>query len=238
MLVDFVSYSGEYEMLKARLEHMQADLTIVYEANRSYTGLEKPLAGIGDLAADDVIYYAIAGKTSPDPWANEYAQRRKAFEYLMSLDLPDDAIVCVSDVDEFVDPEIARANDALSVWYMTKFQMSARWFQQKENASLSGQLRHFRGNDIIGLIRGRHNLNMIEAGWHLSSFLTLDELVAKWRNFSHQELVRPNMSDWVTECWVNGLAVENGNPMTELDNLDSVPEAILAGPEHWFRGRP
>jgi hypothetical protein len=238
LLIDFVSYSGELDMLKARLKHTDADLTIVYEGDKSYTGLDKPLVGIGDLVSEKVIYLPIVGETSPDPWANEYAQRRKAFEYLLSLDLPDDAIVCVCDVDEFIDPQLVRAHKDLSVWYMTKFQMSARWFQQKENASLSGELRHFRGNDIIGLIRGRHNLNVIDAGWHLSSFLTLDELVAKWRNFSHQELVRPDMTGWVTKCWIEGLAVENGNGMTELENLDSVPEAILAGPEHWFRGRP
>lgn len=238
MLIDFVSYSGEIDMIKARLKHNRADLTIVYEGDKSYTGLDKPLVGIGDLVSDNVIYLPIKGETSPDPWANEYAQRRKAFDYLLSLDLPDDAIVGVFDADEFPDVELWRANKELSVWFMTKFQMSARWFQQKEHSSLSGELRHFRGKDIISLFWGRAGLNNINAGWHLSSFLTLDELVAKWRNFSHQELVRPDMTGWVTKCWIEGLAVENGNPMTELDNLDSVPEAILAGPEHWFRKRP
>jgi hypothetical protein len=237
LLIDLVNFSGETDMLKARLKHNSADLTIVYEGDKSYTGLDKPLVGIGNLASNKVIYLPIVGETSPDPWANEYAQRRKAFEFLLSLDLPDDAILIVSDVDEFPDVDLLKSTPELSVWYMAKFQMSARWFQQYEHTSISGQLKHFKDRDIISLFWGRANLNNINAGWHLSSFLTLDELIAKWLNFSHQELVRPDMTGWVTKCWVEGLAVENGNPMSELESLESVPEAILAGPEYWFRGR-
>jgi len=237
LLVDFVSYSGEYEMLKARLEHMQADLTVVYESDKSYTGIPKPLVGIGNLASDKIIYYPIVGQTDPNPWENEYAQRRNAFSFLCSLDIPDDAILCVSDVDEFPDVELLKANKELSVWYMAKFQMSARWFQQYEHTSTSGEFRHFKERDIVNVMWGRAGLNNINAGWHMSSFLSLDELIAKWRNFSHQELVRPNMDDWVTHCWVNGLAVENGNTMAELETLSEVPAAILNGPKYWFRGR-
>jgi hypothetical protein len=237
MLVDFVNFSGETEMLKARLQHNNADLTVVYEGDKSYTGHDKPLVGIGDLANDKVIYFPIAGEASPDAWANEYAQRRKAFQFLLSLDLPDDAIVIGSDVDEFPVVETLKATPELSVWNMTKFQMSARWFQQHEHTSISGEFRHLKDRDIVAIYWGRAMLNNINAGWHFSSFMTLEGLIEKWRNISHTELVRPNMDEWVTHCWVNGLAVENGQPMTELDSLDNLPKAILAGPEFWYRGR-
>lgn len=237
MLVDFVSYSGELDMLKARLNHIQADLTVVYEGDKSYTGHNKPLIGIGDLASEKVLYLPIVGETSPDAWANEYAQRRKAFEYLMGLDIPDDAILIVSDVDEFPDVELLKVSPELSVWNMAKFQMSAKWFQQIELTSTSGEFRHWKGRDVVAVMWTRAGLPHINAGWHFSSFMSLEGLIEKWRNISHTELVRPNMDQWVTECWVNGLAVENGQPMTEVDSLESLPEAILAGPEHWFRGR-
>jgi hypothetical protein len=151
------------------------------------------------------------------------------------LGLPDDALVAVCDVDEFLDLELIRPE--LSVWNITKYQMSARWFQQVECASLSGALGHFKDADIVDLICSRENLPAIRGGWHFSSFLSLEDLQTKWRNFSHQELVRENMDAWVEKCWLEGLAVENGNPMTQLADLPDLPAAVLDGPAFWFRGR-
>jgi hypothetical protein len=222
-------------MLKARVKHMRADLTVVYESDRSFTGLPKQRVGIGSLLNESAIYVPITGGTDPDPWVNEYAYRREAFDYLKRIGIPDDAIVTVCDVDEFIDT--TKLTDQLSVWMMSKFQMSARWFQQNEWASISGAWGYMKDSDVIGMIQNRGSLPNIVGGWHLSSFLTLEDLQAKWRNFSHQELVRENMNDWVVDCWVNGKAVENGTPMTERDLL-GVPVAILDGPEFWFRGRP
>jgi hypothetical protein len=232
LLIDFVCYSGESEMLQAHLEHMNADLTIVYESTKSYTGLDKPISDLTGL--ENVIHYVIPGGTDADPWVNEYAFRREAFRYLLGLDVPENAIVAVVDVDEFLDLDLIRPE--LCVWNINKYQMSARWFQQKEWASLSGAIKHFRGKDIIDLIRTRQLLPVIEGGWHLSSFLTLEDLQKKWKHFSHQELVRDNMDEWVEHCWFEGKAVENGISLIEQD-ISNVPAAILDGPEFWFRGR-
>ena len=233
MLVDFVCYSGEAEMLQARLEHMNADLTIVYESTKSFTGLEKTVSDLSGL--DNVLHLVVRGGNDADPWVNEYAFRRTAFKYLLDLELPDDAILAVCDVDEFLNFDLIRPE--LSVWSMFKYQMSARWFQQVEWASLSGELKHFRGKDIIDLIKTRQTMPFINGGWHLSSFLTLEDLQQKWRNFSHQELVRENMDEWVEHCWLTGKAVENGVSMIQMDNLDNIPAALLDGPEFWFRVR-
>ena len=232
MLVDFVCYSGESEMLQARLQHMNADLTIVYESTRSFTGLEKPISDLTDL--ENVVHYVIPGGTHSDPWVNEHEFRRSASAYLHSLGLPDDAVIAMCDVDEFLDLTLMR--DDLCVWNINKYQMSARWFQKKEWASLSGQLRYFKDKDIVDLIKTRHNLSTIEGGWHLSSFLSLEDLQTKWRHFSHQELVRDNMDDWVEHCWFHGKAVEDGTFLIEQD-VSGLPDAILDGPEFWFRGR-
>lgn len=232
MLVDFVCYSGESEMLQARLEHMNADLTIVYESTKSFTGLDKPISDL--MGLENVLHYVISGGIDADPWQNEYAFRREAFTYLHSLGLPDDAVVAVCDVDEFLDLRLLR--DDLCVWNVNKFQMSGRWFQKKEWASLSGQLRYFKDKDIVDLIKTRHTLSVIEGGWHFSSFLSLEDLQTKWRNFSHQELVRENMDEWVEHCWFEGKAVEDGAPLIEQD-VSGLPAAILDGPQFWFRGR-
>lgn len=233
MLVDLVAYSGESEMLQARLEHMNADLTVVYESRRSFTGFDKQVSDLSGVEA--VLHYVSDGGVESDPWANEFLLRREAFNYLLGLGLPGDAIVAVCDVDEFPNLELLRPE--LSVWNMSKFQMSARWFQKPEFASQSGELKSFAGRDVVDIKMNRERLPVIDGGWHLSSFFDLEGLLVKWRNTPHQECVRPNMDEWVARCWVEGVAVEDGVPLTELDDLTGVPVAVLGGPEFWFRGR-
>jgi hypothetical protein len=228
-----VAYSGESEMLQARLEHMSADLTVVYESRRSFTGFDKDVSDLTGLKA--VLHYVSDGGVESDPWANEFLLRREAFDYLLGLGLPGDAIVAVCDVDEFPDLELLRPE--LSVWNMSKFQMSARWFQKREQASQSGALKNFAGQDIVQIKQTRYRLPVIDGGWHFSSFFDLEGLLVKWRNTPHQECVRENMDDWVEKCWLEGRAVENGNLMTQLADLPDIPPAVLDGPEFWFRRR-
>ena len=238
MLVDFVAFSGEVEMLQAHLKHMNADLTIIYEADKSFTGLPKPLTDVNSFINDKVLYLPIKGGTDPNPWVNEYAQRTEAFEYLLSLDIPGDAVATLCDVDEFMNVDVVQNYSDVTVWNMRKYQMSAKWFQKVEMSSMSGSLNSLFGRSFPEIIRSRSVLPNVNGGWHFSSFLTLDDLQKKWRNFSHQELVRENMDGWVSDCWVNGWAVEDGVPMNEVDDLSDIPAAVLDGPEFWFRGRP
>jgi hypothetical protein len=53
-------------MLQARLEHMDADLTVVYESTRSFTGLEKTVSDLSGL--ENVVHYVVEGGVDPDPW--------------------------------------------------------------------------------------------------------------------------------------------------------------------------
>ena len=238
MLVDLISFSGELPMLVAHLKHVQADLTIVYESDRSFTGIPKSLTDISFLCNEKVIYYPIKGCVDSNPWVNEYAQRRDAFAFMLSQDLPDDAIVMITDVDEFPDMSQIIDHSAVTVWMMNKYQMSASWFQKKELSSMSGSVANLRNWDVVDVIKSRSMLPSVDGGWHFSSFLTLEDLQTKWRNFSHQELVRENMDDWVAHCWVHGKAVENGVPMIESIDYSDLPAAILEGPDYWFRVRP
>jgi len=237
LLIDFVCYSGEFDMLKAHLEYFDADLTIIYEGDKSFTGIPKQLSDLSEIVSDRVLYYPIEVGTDPNPWVNEYGQRRAAADYLMSLDIPDDATLMMCDVDEFPDRDTVQHYDQLTVWVMNKFQMSARWFQKQEMSTMTGSMKHFRGRDFVDIVQTRAGLNKVVGGYHFSSFLTEAELVTKWEHFSHQELVRGNMSDWVSECWRDGRAVENGDWLEQRETFDGIPEPVLRGPKHWLRGR-
>jgi hypothetical protein len=234
LLVDVVMFAGERDLLEARLDIVQADVTVVFEGDRAFTGEPRERVGVGSLPVE---YVPVVTGQDGNPWQNEFGQRRAGFAALTGLGLPDDAVIGLFDVDEIPDPVKIRVPHPVSVWRMDKFQMSARWFQQRELTGVSGLWRDLRGEDVAHVRVSRGGLPVIEGGWHLSSFLSEADLLAKWVGFSHQELMRPDMGLWVSECWRNGWAVENGAELEERTGFEGVPERVLRGPAFWLRGR-
>ena len=238
LLVDVVMFAGERDMLQARMETLGADITVVVEGDKTFTGIPRA-HGKPDLPralSDRIVYVPVVMETSANPWDNEFAQRRAGFDLLDSLGVPDDAVVGLFDVDEIPDPVKIRETVAVSVWCMAKYQMSAQWFQQFELTGVSGLFADLRGRDVATVRQSRGGLPVVEYGWHLSSFMSLDDLLAKWAGFSHQELVRLDMPEWVAQCWREGRAVESGAWLTECGPTD-IPQAFLDGPKFWSRGR-
>jgi len=124
---------------------------------------------------------------------------------------------------------------------MKKHQGSAYWFQQVELTGLSGPWSKIKDSDMAQVRRSRDRLPKVDGGYHLSSFGEMHETVAKWEGFSHFELRRPDMEQWVAHCWTNGIAIENGKNLTQLDELpEDMPDYFLGklGPKHWYRRRP
>ena len=239
MLVEVLMYGGERDLLEARMKTLDADLTVVVEGMETFTGQPKSY-GRPELPKEldsKMEYLSLDIATNSNPWVNEFAQRRAGFTWLYDQDLPDDTIISLFDVDEIPDPVKIREPHSISAWNMAKYQLSARWYQQHELTGLSGLLGDLNGQDVADLRARRNTLPIIQGGWHLSSFMDEDRLKAKWAGFSHQELVRNNMGDWVSECWREGKAVENGVPMLEQDGFGDIPEAVLEGPSYWLRGR-
>lgn len=239
MLTEVLMYAGEREMLEARLKTLDTDLTVVVEGTKTFTGLprEHGKPELPKNLAKKVIYLAVDKQPGNNPWQNEYAQRQAGFALLQSLDLEPDTVVGLFDVDEIPCPTRIREITEINAWNMAKYQLSARWYQQHELTGVSGLLGQLRDKDAAQLRNSRGTLPVINAGWHLSSFMDEERLKAKWSGFSHQELIRPNMGDWVSECWREGKAVENGIPMLQQEGFGDIPEAVLEGPSYWLRGR-
>ena len=237
MLVDVVLYAGERHLLDARIALLKADITLVIQGTHSFTNQEKP---IYDLPKN-VIGVNVESHKYENPWDNEKALRHEGSLRLNDLDLPDDAIVGYFDVDEIPDAALIRKTSHLIAWDMPKYQMSLAWFQplmDREGLSgvsaLWGQVK----NENAQTLRSNRALHAtVKSGWHLSSFMTLEELKTKWRNFSHQELVKDDMDAWIENCWINGLAVENGKPLTEQPMTD-LPAEFYKLPDYMKRTRP
>lgn len=234
MLVDVVMFSGENDLLAARLDILKPDVCVVVESDRYFQGQPKRL--LYDLDAKNVTYLVHMGGQSPDPWQNEYAMRRAGLELLDNLDIPGDAVVGLFDVDEIPDPQVIRETGELTAWNMAKHQMSVYWYQRHEVTGLSALYSQVAGRDAATLRLNRYQVPVITGGWHFSSMLDVDGLLAKWEGFSHTEFRRPNMREWVEHCVAHGLALESGDVLEEQDQ-PVVPERMFAGPECWLRKR-
>jgi hypothetical protein len=243
MLIDVVLYGGEYELLKARLDYLEADYTIIVEGDRHFRGQEKGWTlqqHLADLSRFNVIYMPIRSTQQPNPWQNEYHQRNVAMRKLHELGLNDLDIVGWFDVDEFPDAELICDYPQWTAWKMRKHQLSLYWYQQVELTGISASWAYVRDSDMANMRRQRGNLRSVDAGYHLSSMGTLDETLSKWMGFSHFELEKPNMEYWVRGCWEDGRAIENGHELHELTSLpDDMPDYFhkKLGPEHWYRKR-
>jgi hypothetical protein len=239
LLVDVVTYSGERDMLLARLDILQPDVCVVVESDHYFTGGWRGFTFQRD-PVDGVQFVPHFSGQLPDPWQNEYALRRVAHRAVSKLEIPDDAVVGFFDVDEIPDPTLIRSCDRLSVWSMAKYQMSLRWFQRHEDTGVSAPWGQVKDSDIAQVRRDRGLLPRISGGLHLSSFGTVEDLMRKWLGFAHTEFVRPDMEAWIAHCWANGVAIENGSLLSQLPSLsDDLPEYLLEGrgPAHWYRTR-
>lgn len=243
MLIDVVLYGGEYDLLRARLDYLEADYTIVVEGDRHFRGQEKGWTlekRLHELNQFDLLYMSIKSTEHPNPWQNEFHQRNAAMSKLHELGLKDTDIVGWFDVDEFPDAEMIRDFPQWTTWVMSKHQMSLYWYQQVEATGVSASWAFVRDSDMANMRRQRGNLRKVNAGYHLSSMGTLDETLQKWLGFSHFELEKPNMEFWVRGCWEDGRAIENGHELTELNALpEDMPDYFhqKLGPKHWYRKR-
>lgn len=235
MLVDVVTYSGERDLLLARVDILQPDVCLVVESNMTFTGKPKRFT-FQDNPIADVTFVPHFSPEHGDPWLNEYAQRNAGHHAASQLGLPDDAIVGFFDVDEIPDPDAIRSLSALTAFEMAKYQASVYWFEWYELTGVAGPWRDWLGKEVATVRRNRALLPVSKSGWHFSSFLTTSQLVDKWLGFSHTEFQRPNMREWIERCLANGLAIQSGTPLVQ-DDAPALPEAMFDGPDYWYRKR-
>lgn len=248
MLVDVVLYGGEVDLLKARLETVKADKTIIVEGDKHFTGQHKGWSFLDNNVEHDiqkhihrVHYLPVSSSAASNAWFNEKSQRDAVTPFLDALQLPDDAIVGFFDVDEFPNFDLMRNQQTVNSWLMAKYQMSLFWFEWEELTGVSGPWREMKKRSFHDWRLARNSVTPIREGFHFSSFGSVDEVTRKWLGFSHTEFRRENMREWVINCWENGRALQSSALLREESRLnDSFPAYMLnrRGPHHWYRKRP
>lgn len=242
MIIDAVTFGGELDLMRARLEVLPADQFVIVESNKHYAGQPKPYLFEENLEAftkwlPKIHYVKIQSLGSSNAWDNDYHQRRSVGGVLSELGISDNDTVCLFDTDEFWD--IEKLEPSIHAWEMPKYHMSLRWYHFEEVTGLSGEWRHFKDKDVDAMRWARNSYPIIDGGFHLTSMGNLDYLVRKVKGFAHQEYNKPGLEEKLKHCWTYGHNLE-GEAFTELPNLSHLPDwfQLELLPDEWYRRRP
>lgn len=195
-IYDCLMYNGEDKMLNFRLHQLSEKIEkfLIVEGESTFSGHPKKLRfDINKFAKfkDRIIYKSVPGLTDQEAWNNEYTQRRYIKECFRDIELKSDDIILLSDVDEIPDfnkidriPDIAVFYQDF-YYYNTKCRNKNKW---RGTIVINAKLLLDKFNfDFENLRQARHQLPIIEGGWHYSYFGDADYIIDKIKSFSHQE---------------------------------------------------
>jgi hypothetical protein len=242
MIIDAVTFGGELDLMRARLEVLPADQFVIIESNKHYAGQPKSYLFEDNLDAftkwlPKIHYVKIQSLGSSNAWDNDYHQRRNVGLALESLGLADNDTVCLFDADEFWD--IDKLEPTVHAWRMPKYHMSLRWYHFDEVTGLTGEWQYFKAQNVDAMRWARESYPIINGGFHLTSMGDLDYLIRKVKGFAHQEYNRPGLEQRLADCWTYGHNIE-GHSFTELPDLSHLPDwfGLELLPSEWYRKRP
>lgn len=195
MIVDTFMFYNELDVLELRLSILDeyVDMFVLVESDTTHIGTPKELVfeqnkqryarwlpKIRHIIAKDM-------PTDENPWSREKYQRHCILDGLN--DVPDDAIIMISDVDEIPNMKVAHmVDDKTTVCHMHMFEYSYKytfigeqWFgtvltRSKEFKAL--QPNFFRD------YRWRF-ATIPYAGWHLTSFGDAQTVYKKLKTYAH-----------------------------------------------------
>ena len=223
MIVDSFILCNELDLLEARLEYLynSVDKFVVVEADTKFNGSKRELTHFNSLNRfnkylDKIIYSPVSVDTgdlcfdvsidsyNPDipHWKIE-AQVRNS----ITLTLPvfhNSTCVMLSDIDEIPRIEafrVAARNLSRKVPYLVlKQQMFYYNFERVQVDPWFGTIvttaRSFREVGAQPLREQRNSIpHVTEGGWHLSCWMTPEEISEKIKSFSHQEFNKEEYTD-------------------------------------------
>ncbi|PZU82695.1 MAG: hypothetical protein DI529_13925 [Chryseobacterium sp.] len=212
MIYDCFIFNNELEILNIRLEYLydQVDYFVLVEANRTLTGIPKPLtfkenADQFSKYSDKIIYIQAEEKPELKDWDYEWYQRNVIKEGLKNCN--DDDIIFVSDVDEIINIGEILKRDNIESPALIEVPMYYYFFNIKleepfqfNMVSRYKDLKDFHiGNrmtfrDFASRIIKPVGFN---TGWHFSFLFGFDikRYIEKIESFSHQEYNTPFFKD-------------------------------------------
>lgn len=191
-------FYNEFDVLELRLEVLDkyVDKFVLVEAELNHIGTEKPLYFKDHKEryakwADKIVHIVVTADESPkdeNPWSREKHQRQCILKGL--TDVPDDAVIMVSDVDEIPNMDIVfkyKLHPITSI-HMWMFEYSFKYMYTGEPwfGTVITNSKTFKEVGPNFLRDNRWKFPFIQyAGWHLSSFGTPEHVCNKMHTFAH-----------------------------------------------------
>ena len=201
-VVDVFPFFDELLLLELKLEEMApwVDRFVLLEARTTFTGAPKELVYEQNKArfatyADKIVHHIVEFPEWADtPWAREFYQRDAALAALATVCRAED-LVLVSDADEIIDQAaLDRFDGQYASLGMPLYSYFFNLRLRSSSEGTYGAVCRAKYFDRVGLSLARLGMRrysrrerLPDAGWHFSSIKSADELVAKFRAFSHVE---------------------------------------------------
>lgn len=256
MIVDAFIFYNEVDMLRLRLQELDAlvDMFVLVEMDTTFVGAPKPSHFLEFAATDDVIRRflprirasTVKGTRSQgthasgvDPWTREFMQRNGVLTALQTENVPDEAIVMASDVDEipradsvraFVDsrkgqPIAPHTLMQHMFYYSFKYLHDEPW-----PGPTIASYAEFRKEPPQHWRNLRRDLPRVHnGGWHCSYFGDVEFIKNKIRNFSHQDL---NTAEVLDDDRIQG-ALHNGTDLFGRQGLRAVRDGEVELPRSY-----
>lgn len=199
MLVDSFMFYNELDILELRLEILDryVDRFILVEAEVNHVGGSKELFysknknrfAKWNHKIEHVVVAAAESPTDPDPWSREKYQRSCILRGL--TDVPPDAIVMISDVDEIPDMSkvpFENMPHPMVTCHMWMFEYSLDYLFTGEPwfGTVITTVSLLKSHGSNAFRDSRWNFpKLAHAGWHLSSFGSPMHVWTKLQTYAH-----------------------------------------------------
>lgn len=231
MVVDCFTFNGESAILKLHLSVLNdyVDKFIIVEANKTFTGIEKPLYFFRDQRYfkpwwKKIDYYPITEWDDPDIWGQaanspntkgashwkrEFYIKESIHKALKASHVKDDDQVFIGDVDEIIDPLASFASETP---IKAKLMVYSYYLNNRSNEDFHGTLIAQYGdvkNNCLNHMRSDTSLYSQGdyLGWHFT-------------NMGGQEEVRRKLNDSYTSESYNTFEVQQMLPERMKQNTD------------------
>ena len=215
MIIDCFIFYNELDMLNYRLHTLYdtVDYFVVVESTHTFVGKSKELFFDLNKARyqqylDKVIHVIVDDMpNTPNPWDNEFHQRRCIKRGLEKLTLKDNDLIIISDLD--VIPNIYKLREidqgsivfrslVMDMYYYTLNCRMEKWsYARVMSYSILRDIFNLNTHDarLLPSNYSVPNEDIENGGWHLSYFGTSEFIKNKLENFSHQEFNTEQLRD-------------------------------------------
>lgn len=259
-IYDCFTFYNEFDLLELRLElsYKHIDYFVIVEGNTTFSSIEKPyyLSDHWDRYKkyqDKIIRVLVNMPRHSNAWDNEKYQRNSILNGLSSAK-PNDIII-VSDIDEFVRPEIVAD---LRNYPHDFFAFKIPYFNFKFNYLLLNDLETYMvgpmacrleclsAPDILRykrfVVKETNEVVKVfeHAGWHFTYLGSNEQIRNKIKSFSHQEL---NTTEFLNSIDVEtsmkqgyGFNPSSKKQFAAVKLNDYFPKELLNYPQYCIEG--